>query len=109
MDEGKLTEIDDRLAATRASLMVYESVIVAILDLLSQREDLETLKKSLAAQLEAEADRFAAMPADSPGCFPAIADALRHFAAVLAHLDRGDTAETWRTLGLRVVPGGRQN
>ena len=77
MTERKFNEIDARLAAIEANLMAHDALLVEAYRWLSMSPDGEAFKDAMSIQLESEAARFAAMPVDNAGRYPAIAEALR--------------------------------
>lgn len=88
----KLDEIDARLAAIEANLMVHDSLLIEIHNWLSQTPDGEAFVEAMSFQLEAEAARFASMPSDRAGRFSAISEALLGMATALSQ-SPGSTPE----------------
>ena len=84
MADRKNVEIDARLAAIEASLMVQDSVLIELVKWLSQTPEGDAFRESMSIQLEAEASRFASLPTDEAGRFPQISSALRGMAIELS-------------------------
>lgn len=103
MSERKFNEIDARLAVIEANLMVQDSLLIELHRWLAQTPEGEAFKDAMSIQLENEAARFAAMPVDSAGRFPAISDALRGMATALSEPIQFDPEPAPTTPNLRLV------
>ncbi|MEL6418324.1 MAG: hypothetical protein AAFQ55_06830 [Pseudomonadota bacterium] len=99
----KFDEIDARMAAIEANLMVHDSLLIEIHKWLSQTPDGEAFVEAMSFQLEAEAARFASMPEDRAGRFPAISEALLGMATALSQSPASTPEPTPTLPNLRLV------
>lgn len=90
----KFGEIDARLAVIEANLMVHDALLIQTFRWLSRSPEGAAMKESVIYQLESEAARFAGMPVDSAGRFPATVEALKGIVVALSQTELPDPDQT---------------